>query len=154
VVSTLAFQQSALAAVEEEEEEEEEEGQIINLDGIDGKKLAIVGGAFVFADVLSKLLTGRSVLPLPFGPSEGETWKDQAVNKLLEDEKKKSAAKMGVSVTTDTTKKEGRVSSTGDYAKTDPFELAKAKYAKKPSIEELKRDLGKKLDTKDDDDDY
>ena len=46
-----------------------------------------------------------------------------------------------VSVTTNTEKKEGRVSSTGDYAKTDPFEIAKEKYKKKPSIDDLKRDL-------------
>ena len=95
---------------------------------------------------------------------------------MLEDEKKKNAAKMGVSVTTESTGK-GRVSSTGDYAKTgaqpppplslawralhlrpinvhkDPFEIAKEKYKKKPSLDELKRDLSKKLDTKDEDDD-
>ena len=39
-------------------------------------------------------------------------------------------------------------------AKTDPFEIAKQKYAKKPSVDELRRDLSKKLDTKDDDDDF
>ena len=33
------------------------------------------------------------------------------------------------------------MSSTGDYAKTDPFEIAKEKYKKKPSIDDLKRDL-------------
>lgn len=41
--------------------------------------------------------TGRSIIPFPFAKPGGEDWKTQAVNKLLEDEKKKSAAKMGVS---------------------------------------------------------
>ena len=102
-----------------------------------------------YANISASSASGRSVIPFPFVKPMGEDWKTQAVNKLLEDEKKKAAAKMGVTATTDTS----RVSSTGDMAKTDPFEIAKAKYAKKPSIDELKRDLGKKLDTKDDDDD-
>jgi hypothetical protein len=46
-----------------------------------------------------------------------------------------------VTVTTNTDKSAGRLSSTGEYAKTDPFEIAKEKYKKKPSIDELKRDL-------------
>jgi len=153
VVSTLALETPALAADDEEAEEEGDDSQIIDLDGINGKKLAVVLGAFVVADVISALLTGRSVLPLPIGNKGQEDWKSKVVAQLLEDEKKKSAAKMGVSVTTNTEKKEGRVSSTGDYAKTDPFEIAKEKYKKKPSIDDLKRDLSKKLD-KDDEDEY
>jgi hypothetical protein len=48
-----------------------------------------------------------------------------------------------VTVTTNTSpdKSARRLSSTGEYAKTDPFEIAKEKYKKKPSIDELKRDL-------------
>jgi hypothetical protein len=56
----------------------------------------VVVGAFVVADVISAVLTGRSVLPLPIGNKGGqEDWKAKAVAQLLEDEKKKSAAKMG-----------------------------------------------------------
>jgi hypothetical protein len=40
-----------------------------------------------------------------------------------------------VTVTTNTDKTDkGRVSSTGEYAKTDPFEIAKEKYKKKPCV--------------------
>jgi hypothetical protein len=46
------------------------------------------------------------------------------VNKLLEKEKAEQAAKMGVSVTTNSEKKTA-TSSSGDYAKSDPFEIAK-----------------------------
>jgi len=141
------------AALTEDDEEESDDSQVIDLDGVDGKKLAILVGAFVFADVISAFLTGRSVIPFPFVAQQKDSdWKTKVLDQLLEDEKKKNAAKMGVSVTTESTGK-GRVSSTGDYAKTDPFEIAKEKYKKKPSLDELKRDLSKKLDTKDEDDD-
>lgn len=46
------------AAAEEEEETEDDDSQIIDLDGINGKKLAVLGGALLFADALSGLLTG------------------------------------------------------------------------------------------------
>lgn len=49
------------AAEEEEEETEEDDSQIIDLEGINGKKLAVLGGALLFADVLSGLLTGLQV---------------------------------------------------------------------------------------------
>ena len=55
------------AALTEDDEEESDDSQVIDLDGVDGKKLAILVGAFVFADVISAFLTGRSVIPFPFG---------------------------------------------------------------------------------------
>ena len=42
---------------------------------------------------------------------------------------------MGVSATTSA--KPRAPSATGEYAKTDPFEIAKEKYKKKPAIEDL-----------------
>jgi len=153
VASIVPYEKTALAAAADDDEEEaSDDSQIVDLDEVDGKKLAIVGGAFVFADLLSALLTGRSVIPFPFTKPKDGDWKAKVLDKLLEDEKKKNAEKMGVSITTNSDK--GRVSSTGEMAKTDPFEIAKQKYAKKPSVDELRRDLSKKLDTKDDDDDF
>ena len=67
---TAAVVASALpveAALTEDDEEESDDSQVIDLDGVDGKKLAILVGAFVFADVISAFLTGRSVIPFPFG---------------------------------------------------------------------------------------
>ena len=63
VASTLPVE----AALTEDDEEESDDSQVIDLDGVDGKKLAILVGAFVFADVISAFLTGRSVIPFPFG---------------------------------------------------------------------------------------
>merc|ERR1712205_17488 len=62
VASTLPVE----AALTEDDEEESDDSQVIDLDGVDGKKLAILVGAFVFADVISAFLTGRSVIPFPF----------------------------------------------------------------------------------------
>lgn len=57
--------QKPVLAADEEEETEEDDGQVIDLDGINGKKLAVLGGALVFADALSGLLTGlRSEDPI------------------------------------------------------------------------------------------
>jgi hypothetical protein len=51
-------QRPVLAVEEEQDEEDVDDSQIVDLDGINGKKLAVLGGAFVFADALSGLLTG------------------------------------------------------------------------------------------------
>ena len=57
--------QKPVLADDEEEETEEDDGQVIDLDGVNGKKLAVLGGALVFADALSGLLTGlRSEDPI------------------------------------------------------------------------------------------
>lgn len=51
--------------------------QVIDLDEItfNPKKAAVVAGAFVFADVVSALLTGRSVLRIINGNEDPEDWK-------------------------------------------------------------------------------
>ena len=73
------------------------------------------------------------------GNEDPNDWKVKVVNKLLEKEKKEAAARMGVSVITES--KPRPASSTGEYAKSDPFEIAKQKYKKKESIEDLSREL-------------
>jgi hypothetical protein len=104
----------------------------------------VLGGALFVADLLSGALTGRSVLGI-VGNNKGgvSPWQQQVLDSLLEKEKKEAAAKMGVKTITES--KPRGPSATGQYAATDPFEIAKERYKKKESIEDLQRDLRQKL---------
>ena len=119
---------------------------MIDVDQINGKKLAVLGGALFVADLLSGALTGRSVLRIVGNNNQGgvSPWQQQVLDSLLEKEKRDAAAKMGV--TTITESKPRGPSATGQYAATDPFEIAKERYKKKESIEDLQRGLRQKLD--------
>jgi hypothetical protein len=59
-----AAEEAAPAAAEGGEDE-----QILSFDGINYKKLGITGGAFLVADVISALVTGRCAPSLP-GPGD------------------------------------------------------------------------------------
>ena len=74
-------------------------------------------------------------------------WQQDLVDKLLEKEKREAAARMGVKTVTES--KPRGPSATGDYAANDPFEIAKQRYQKKASVEDLQRELRTKLDGKD-----
>ncbi len=116
---------------------------------INGKKLAVLGGALFVADLLSGALTGRSVLKLVGNNAQGgvSPWQQELVDKLLEKEEREAAARMGVKAVTDARPR--GPSATGDYATSDPFEIAKRRYQKPASVEDLKRELRTKLDGKD-----
>jgi hypothetical protein len=120
--------------------------QLVDVDQINGKKLAVLGGALFVADIISGALTGRSVLKIVGNNNNGgiSPWQQQAIDKLLEKEKQDAAARMGVKTVTES--KPRGPSAVGQYAATDPFEIAKERYKKKESIEDLQRDLKRKLD--------
>ena len=76
---------------------------MIDVDQINGKKLAVLGGALFVADLLSGALTGRSVLRIVGNNNQGgvSPWQQQVLDSLLEKEKRDAAAKMGVTTITE-----------------------------------------------------
>ena len=85
-------------------------------------------------------MTGRSVLRL-VGNKKGAAagWEEKVVDSLIKKEGEGGGAK-----------KPRTPEATGAYAETDPFEIAKKRYATKESNEELARKLKEKLDGKPD----